>query len=119
MVGSVEGVVQGGKLGNFTIPTKEREEFYQFALSRMQRNPNGGYMFVTEVNPNQLEAQLKGMFFNYKEGDLSTIIQREVKTSQSRRLQRNISKTKTKTPGSEGAAPRKKGELPTMEQFEE
>jgi len=59
------------------------------------------------------------MFFNYKEGDLSTIIQREVKSNGARTLKRNINKEKSKPSASSGEAPRKSTKLPTMEDFEE
>ncbi len=59
MIGSVEQVVQTGKLNKFTVPVKEREAFYQYSLQHMQRNPNGGYMFVQPVQPRDLEQQLQ------------------------------------------------------------
>jgi hypothetical protein len=88
MIGSVEKVVQSGKLDKFTIPVKEREKFYQHALSNMQRNPNGGYMFVQTVEPQDLEKQLQEMYFAFKGGDLSKIIQRGVTTEGARKLKR-------------------------------
>jgi len=121
MIGAVEQVVQSGKLNKFTVPVKEREQFYQFALSHIQRNPQGGYMFVQPVQGRMLEQQLQEMYFTYKKGDLSSIIQREVKSEGAKRLKRNSGKsTKKKVgAGSDEARGKRKGALPTMEEFSE
>lgn len=118
MIGAVEQVIQTGKLNKFTVPVKEREEFHQFALSHMQRNPNGGYMFVQPVNGRQLEQQLQEMYFTYKRGDLSSIIQREVRTEGAKKLKRVSSKSTTKKgAGGDGGRGKKRGSLPTMEEY--
>jgi hypothetical protein len=119
MIGSVERVVQSGKLNKFTVPVKEREGFYEYALSNMQRNPNGGYMFVQPVQPNDLERQLQEMYFAYKGGDLSKIIQREVKTEGAKRLKRASSKESSKKIGSgSGSSSKKRSGLPTFKDHE-
>ncbi len=117
MIGSVEQIIETGKLNKFTIPVKEREEFYQFALSQMQRNPNGGYMFVTPVENRKLEQQLQELFFAYKRGDLSSIIQREVKTEGARKLKRNVGKQK-KVAGTIDEKKSKRS-LPIMDDYNE
>jgi hypothetical protein len=119
VIGEVEKIVQKGKLNNFTVPTKEREAFYKHALSHMQRNPNGGYMFVQPVEGRQLEQQLQEMYFAYKKGDLSTIIQREVKSEGAKRLKRNVGKQK-KIGGRADTTPKKRGgKLPLMDEHTE
>ena len=121
MIGTVEKVVQTGKLNNFTVPVKEKEQFYQFALSHMQRNPNGGYMFVQPVEPSGLEQQLQEMYFTYKKGDLSKIVQREARTENAKRLKRNVGKGSKKKigAGSDDTRQKRKGALPTMDEYNE
>lgn len=119
MIGDVEKVVQTGKLVKFTVPVKEREKFHQFALQHIQRNPNGGYMFVQPVNPRGLEQQLQELYFTYKGGDLSSIIQREVKTEGVRKLKRSAEKSSSKKAGASDGDSRqdRKGALPTMDDY--
>lgn len=120
MIGSVEEVVQAGKLNKFTVPVKEREQFHQHVLTKIQRNPNGGYMFVQQVEPNKLEAQLQEMYFAFKKGDLSTIIQREVKTEGARKLKRTAEKSSTKKIGSSSGSKKSYSKnLPTMDEHTE
>lgn len=116
MIGAVEQVVQTGKLNRFTVPTKEREDFYRFSLSHIQRNPQGGYMFVMPLEQQRLEQQLQDMYFTYKRGDLKSIIQREAKNESARRLRRNIGKQKKDS--SQEDQDRERRGLPTMEDYE-
>ncbi len=122
MIGTVENIVQGGKLNKFTVPVKEREQFHQFALQHMQRNPAGGYMFVTPVDPRNLETQLQEMYFAYKGGDLSKIVQREVKTEGARKLRRRAqqsNKRKTGADDTDTKRQQRRGSLPTMDDYNE
>lgn len=113
MIGVVEKVVEAGKLGNFTLPTKERQSYFNYALNHMQRNPEGGYMFVLPVIPEKMEQQLQEMYFSFKEGNLKGIIQREAETQNSRKLRRNAQKSKGK--GSDETDTKTKKGLPTMD----
>ncbi len=119
MIGSVEQVIQKGKLNKFTVPVKEREQFHQFALQHIQRNPNGGYMFVQAVEPRELEQQLQEMYFTYKKGDLSKIVQREVKTEGAKRLKRKVNKPDNKAGAGTDSRGKRRGALPTMDEYNE
>jgi hypothetical protein len=121
MIGVVESVVNNGKLNTFTIPTKEREEFFRYSLNHIQRNPSGGgYMFALPLNPQALEQQLQDLYFAFKKGDLTKIIQRSADTESTRRLKRNALKNQDKSnqgAGGDDDRRRKKGSLPGMEDF--
>ena len=118
MVQTVESIISSGKLNKFTVPVKEREDFYKYALTHIQRNPQGGYMIVQPVDPKELEMQLQEMYFAYKKGDLGAIIQREVKSESARRLKRAASKA-TKKKGSDTGESRHKDRkgLPTLDDY--
>jgi len=120
MIGAVESIIQKGKLNKFTVPVKEREKFHQFSLQHIQRNPQGGYMLVQQLDPRSLEQQLQEMYFTYKKGDLSSIIQREVKTEGAKRLKRTASKAdKKKAAASSEDRSTRRNALPTFDEYSE
>ncbi|UCD07853.1 MAG: hypothetical protein JSW41_02715 [Candidatus Aenigmatarchaeota archaeon] len=97
----VEDVATSGKVGNFQIPKADQKEFYNYALSNISRNPQGGYSFVIPLNSETLDGVLQQAFFAYKGGDLSKLVETKATTKNAQKLRLNVKSTKKDTKTSE------------------
>lgn len=90
----VDGVVNSGKIGNITIPEKERAEFAK-VFKESVRYSNGTFQLVTNLSNDNLQEMFAKEYFAYKKGNLGTIVQAAAKTENVKRLKRTIPKVTT------------------------
>lgn len=96
----VDGVVNSGKIGNITIPEKERAEFAK-VFKESVRYYNGTFQLVTNLSNDNLQEMFAKEYFAYKKGNLGTIVQAAAKTENVKRLKRTIPKTTTPQGGAQ------------------
>lgn len=95
MVGDINTTINSLQLANFKIPTrKEAEEFSSFVRERLQRDGSGGYLFITPIEPGNLEKQLQTEYFRFKKGDLEKLITTKAITKNTENLKLRIQKEK-------------------------
>lgn len=65
----------------FVIPDTDKPAFKQFILENMRFDAgNGTFSIVQAVEPESLIKQIEALFFQFKKGDLKSLIVREAKT---------------------------------------
>lgn len=95
MIGEVETTINSLQLASFKIPTrKEAEEFSSFVRKSLQRDGSGGYLFITPIEPGNLEKQLQTEYFRFKKGDLDKLITTKAITKNTEALKLRIQKEK-------------------------
>ena len=95
MVKSVADTIEKKTLGSFRVPEKEMDEFKKFAASSIQ-STGDGYVVAMPLDESHLEERLQALYFIYKKGDLSKIIQTESKKENARRLRKKAEQQKQK-----------------------
>lgn len=103
---TIEGIIGSGQLSTFKITSrKDAEDFNRFVKSSIQRDGKGGYMFVTPIEPADLEKQLQAEFFKFKKGNLESLVTTKANTLQAQKLRLNLGKEadKKKTTVAEGS----------------
>lgn len=105
-VKSLNDLISAGKLAEFQITnSKDATEFSNFVRSHVQRDGKGGYMFVTPVDPANLERQLQAEYFKFKGGNLENLVITKAQSLKARelRLKLNSQEKKKKTSKEEGS----------------
>ena len=114
----LSAIISEGAVGNFKVPKKEAEGFYNHVMSQVQRDGQGYRLTIPLTNENFTE-QLQQLFFGFKKGDLSKYVVAAAKTETSRSLKRNIKQEKTNAE-EEALKEKIRGkELPTFGEFTE
>lgn len=102
-VKSLNETILTGQIGSFKIASsREAKEFADFVRSGIQRDGKGGYMFVTPIDPANMEKQLQTEFFRFKKGDLSALITTKAQTIKAQQLRLNADREKQKKKTSVG-----------------
>ena len=116
---TLSSVINTGKVGNFNVPKKDAESFYNHVLNHVQRQENGTYALTVPLTNENFGEQLQQMFFGFKKGDLSKFVETKAATENAKRLKRNMRKEKD---GAEGSSEKEKrkfsDKLPTLGAFE-
>lgn len=88
MVGALDEILESGRLDSFKLNgARETAEFKKFALAGLRRASSGnGYEFATQIDSKNLEKLLKYKFFEFKNGDLSQLIQVKATTENTQKL---------------------------------
>lgn len=95
MLASVDGIIGSGKIASFLIGSKnEAKEFADFVRQGLQRDGKGGYLFITPLDPTNLEKQLQAEYFKYKKGDLTKLISAKATTVNAEKLRLKLEKEK-------------------------
>jgi hypothetical protein len=94
MVNTINGVVEKGELGTFRIPKSEVSAFQDFIYASVTRDINGGYTIVQPIEDKNLEKQLQAMYFAFKGGELSSIIQTAAKSERAKATKRTLKRQK-------------------------
>lgn len=89
---ALSSYTDSGKIGEFMIPEKEREEFNKSILQNIQRDGNGGYVYVLPVANQSIEQVLQQAYFGYKKGDIAKLVDRKAKTQNVAKLKLQIKK---------------------------
>lgn len=89
MADYVDAVVDAGKIGNLTIPQKDRKEFAKAFKESIKFN-DGKFLLVTELTKDNVEEAFQKEYFRYKKGDLGAFITKKAKTENVRRLRRTL-----------------------------
>lgn len=116
MVNTISGVIKKGELGTFRVPKSEVADFENFIFSSVTRNNQGGYTIVQQIDPNALEKQLQAMYFAFKGGELSSIIQTAAKSERAKQTKRTLKRQKQQRV-SDGDATRRSSEPKNMTDF--
>jgi hypothetical protein len=104
---SMQQVISTRSLGNFSIPSsRDAAEFFSYVKQHLQRDGQGGYLIITQVDPSQIEQQLQAEYFKYKNGNLEGLIKRKAATAQAQRLRLNVQKSEKKRTSPEDTKPR-------------
>ena len=115
----LSAIIAEGTIGNFKVPKKEAESFYDHVLSQVQRDGEGYRLTIPLTNDN-FNEQLQQLFFGFKKGDLGKYVVKAAQTESSRTLKRNIKKDTTTAEETATKAREKAGkELPTLGEFTE
>jgi len=87
LVTAIDEVLETRKLGNFKILDKaEARQFKEYVVKSLRRTGDDKYEFTAPVDSNALESSLQYLFFQFKKGDLSKIIQRKAVTENVKKL---------------------------------
>ena len=123
LVGYVKSVTDEGNIGNFNLPRAERDEFFNFFVSTIQRAPQGGYMFAMPLSQENFDQTMEQAYFAFKGGKLDKLVERRAKTESTRTIKRRLKRSDTKRPSGSSSTDaqdrkRKDGKkLPTMDYF--
>lgn len=90
-------VASTGKLGNITIPEKDRVPFAK-AVNQSIRYENGKFYATTELTQENIMDVFREKFFTYKGGKLDDLIDKAARTANTNRLKRTIDNTQQKKP---------------------
>jgi len=96
----VKEVVTTGKIGNITIPEKDRAAFTKTFNDRV-RYDNGKFSLVTEITNDNVQALFGKEYYDFKKGDLAGLVSIEAKTENARRLKRSLPKQSVPKGGAE------------------
>lgn len=117
LVQSVDEVLETGRLDNFKINPKEGKEFRSFVVKSIRRKGEGRYEFATELDPKSLEKQLQYLYFQFKKGDITGLIQAKEASKQAQtlklRFKQEAEKNKKTTTKEE------RNQFPTLKDYEE
>lgn len=102
----VGDVAATGKIGNITIPEKDRKEFAKSVGSNIQYS-NGKFLLVKELNDDNITKILQEQFFSYKNGNLEGLIEKAARTENTKRLLRTV--PENKKPLSKQGSPNNEG----------
>lgn len=98
LVTAIDEVIESKKLGNFKITDRvEARQFKEFLIKSVRRTTNGGYELATPVDSQNLEKILQYQFFQFKNGDLSKIIQQGAATVNAEKLKLKLKTEQSKT----------------------
>jgi hypothetical protein len=97
---AVDGVYQ--RLGkgiasdvSIIIPETEREAFREHIMGQLEYDrASNSFRLVQVLDTENLKPQLEAMFYQFKKGDLSKIIQKKSETVAAQRLRLSVEKTK-------------------------
>lgn len=80
-----------GQLGDFIIPDKDKQPFYNYLAKHVQYT-NGEFVMAVPLTkePTELMKQLQTEFFRYKQGNLRDIIVKQAVTENTKRLKKTI-----------------------------
>jgi len=92
----VDNIVATGKIGNISIPEKDRKPFAE-ALKKSVRYDNGKFMLVSELTDESKEELFSKEYFAFKKGNLGTLVQTAAKTENAKRLKATLPKDKVPT----------------------
>lgn len=98
--GLVSKSITTGEL-KFVIPATEHGEFQKFVESAL-RIDDGKFYAVNEVSMDNIKEVLEGLYFQYKKGNLSAIIQKQVQTKAVQRLRTNAAASAAPVKGAQG-----------------
>jgi len=115
---TVSSIISSGKVGNFNIPKKDAESFYNHVFQHIERK-DGGYALTIPLTNDNFTEQLQQMFFGFKKGDLGKFVTAKAKTENAARLKRQLKKDKGVDESSSEKEKRTYGDkLPTLGAFE-
>lgn len=83
---AINEVLETGTLSNFKINPKEVNEFRKFVVGSIRRAGEGNYTFTTQVDSRNLEKQLQYLYFQFKKGDISNLVQAKQITKETQKL---------------------------------
>lgn len=87
-IGIIREITDAGEIGDFKVPTTEREEFNKAVMQRLQRDGNGGYVYNVPITDKTIQQVLQEAYFGFKKGDLKSLITKQAKTENVKRLKR-------------------------------
>ncbi len=85
----------------FVIPATEHGEFQKFVEGAL-RMDGGEFYAVNKVSPENMKEVLEGLYFQYKKGNLSAIIQKQVAQKAVQRLRTNAAASAAPVKGAQG-----------------
>lgn len=102
LITAVDEVLESRQLGDFKIADRnEAGQFRQYVLQNIRKTTDGKYEIATPLDDRNLTKQLQFQYFQFKQGDLSKIIQQKVGTEKAKdlrlRLKGEQEKKKTTT----------------------
>jgi hypothetical protein len=114
---AINDVLETGTLSNFKINSKEVNDFRKFVVSTIRRAGNGQYTFTTEVEPKNLEKQLQYLYFQFKKGDLSNLIQTKQTTEATKKLKLKLASEEANR-GKKSTQREERNSFPSMKDYE-
>lgn len=116
MLGYIKAVTDKGDVGSFQLAKADKEKFFEFFAGRVNRSPEGGYMFSSPITNDNFNELLEQAYFSFKGGNVDKLVSRRQETKKTRTLKRNAKNDKTKASSSQGNKKDTK-KLPTMDDF--
>lgn len=89
----VNETIGKGEIGNFIIPEKDKNNFYEFVRKNVIFN-NGEFYVSNRIAKENYEEVMKSFYFQYKGGDLKSLIEKEAKKQNVSRLRSIASASK-------------------------
>ena len=115
-IGIIREITDAGEIGNFKVPTTEREAFNKAVMQRLQRDGNGGYVYNVPITNDTISQVLQEAYFGFKKGDLTSLITKQAKTENVKRLKRKAVEDQKKILKSTLARKKDVKGLPTFEE---
>lgn len=85
--------INDGKDMRFVIPDADKEAFTKFVREILEYdNERKSFVIVQPVAADKLPRDLESLYFRYKNGDLSKLVQRSAQTEVRRRLHKSVKK---------------------------
>lgn len=94
---AINEVLETGTLSTFKINPKEVNEFRKFVVGSIRRAGEGNYTFTTQVEPKNLEKQLQYLYFQFKKGDISNLVQTKRTTEETKKLRLKLESEQAKS----------------------
>lgn len=112
LVSALDEVLESGKLDSFKLAgPKETAEFRKFVMANLRRSTKeeGKYEFATQIDGKNLEKLLKYKFFEFKNGDLSKLVQIKAITENTQKLRLRLEGEKAGNKTTAQSSPRTDG----------
>jgi hypothetical protein len=115
--GIIKSITDAGKIGNFALTGKDKEEFYKYALSNVFSDGKEGYQVVLPINDKTLVPVLQQLLFSFKNGDLTEFVERKAADQNVRKLKRRVAQDASKAGAAAEDTTTKGKKLPTLDVF--
>lgn len=97
VVAAIDEALESKQLGSFRLTDRtEAAEFRKFVIGNLSRTADG-YQLTSDLDEKNIARALQFQYFQFKNGDLSKIIQQKVGTEKARDLKLRLSQDQTKT----------------------
>ncbi len=90
----VNDTIGKGEVGNFVIPEKDKSDFYEFVRTNVIYN-NGEFYVSNKIDQDNYDKIMKTLYFQYKGGDIKSLVEKEAKKQNVTRLRTVANATKS------------------------